>query len=700
MQSKEVNSVLNNKDFIELQKDNKYYRCFFTNINTPMLIINPDNTEILDANPSACSFYKYSYEEMIKLKITDINILSAEKIDEGIKRIKENKERNFYFKHRISTGEVKDVRVFSTTIELDGKQLLWSTIHNSFNLQLDEINEDNQNHIVGKNLLIESMEKELNMRLEAEHALRESEAKFRALFNNMKLGHGYYKVIVDENNKPIDYIIVDVNEGYENISGFKRSDFIGRRVSEIFDQVKETRLELIESIGEVAITGKSISSEIYFEKIKTWYTIHYYSPEPGYAASVFMDITTRKNNELKLEKTKLRLLESQKLARIGDWEYDGSTKQIYWSDEIYRIFGVKPQEFTPNLSNHYNFIHSDYIEEIHLNLQKVGIGELKRFECEYIGKDGKHGWISLRCKSEFNSNGELSFIKGTVQDITDMKIMEEELRDAKEIAEKAYASKSEFIANMSHELRTPINVIFGAIQLFELYMGIDSVVKKEKLESHLGSMKQNCLRLLRLVNNLIDTTKIDSGFYEPAFRNEDIIYLIEGIALSVAEYAKLKDINLTFESNASELIMACDIDIIERVMLNLISNAIKFTDDLIEIKVEKNHQLIVITVKDNGRGIEKDKQELIFQRYKQISNLYTRNAEGSGIGLSLTKTLIELHGGEISVESDYGFGSRFIVKLPIRIQEIEEIKASNFNYISDNQRVIEKMKVEFSDIYK
>lgn len=696
MQSREVNSSFN-KDFIELQKDNKYYRCFFTNINTPMLIINPDNNEILDANPSACSFYNYSYEEMIKLKITDITILSAEKTNDGIKRIKENKEKNFYFKHRISTGEIKVVRIFSTTIELDGKQLLWSTIHNSFDLQLGALDED---YIVSNNLLIESMEKELNRRLEAEQALRESEARFRALFNNMKLGHGYYKVIVDENNKPIDYIIVDVNEGYENISGFKRSDFIGRRVSEIFEQVKETRSELIESIGEVAITGKSISSEIYFEKIKTWYTIHYYSPEPGYAASVFMDITTRKNNELKLEKTKLRLLEAQKLARIGDWEYSGDNKEIYWSDEVYRIFGIDPQEFSPNLNNHYNFIHPDYIEEIHMNLARVATGKLEKFECKYIGKNNKSGWITLRCKCQYDSEGILRYIKGTIQDITDIKIMEEELRGAKEIAEKAYASKSEFIANMSHELRTPINVIFGAIQLFELYMGIDSVVKKEKLESHLGSMKQNCLRLLRLVNNLIDTTKIDSGFYEPAFRNEDIIYLIEGIALSVAEYAKIKDINLTFESNVSELIMACDIDIIERVMLNLISNAIKFTDDLIEIKVEKNHRCIVITVKDNGRGIEKDKQELIFQRYKQISNLYTRNAEGSGIGLSLTKTLIELHGGEISVESDYGFWSRFIVKLPIRIQEIEEIKASGFNYISDNQRVIEKMKVEFSDIYK
>ena len=109
---------------------------------------------------------------------------------------------------------------------------------------------------------------------------------------------------------------------------------------------------------------------------------------------------------------------------------------------------------------------------------------------------------------------------------------------------------------------------------------------------------------------------------------------------------------------------------------------------------------VVIVVKDNGKGIEKDNHQFIFERYKQASNLFTRESECSGIGLSLIKTLIEMHGGSISVESNYGNGCEFIVKLPIRVEIGGEMERNNINYISDNERFIEKMKIEFSDIYK
>jgi signal transduction histidine kinase len=128
------------------------------------------------------------------------------------------------------------------------------------------------------------------------------------------------------------------------------------------------------------------------------------------------------------------------------------------------------------------------------------------------------------------------------------------MKIAKEKAEKLSISKSEFIANMSHELRTPLNVNIAAIQLFQSYVKSDLNLDKEKISKHLKPMTQNCLRLLRLVNNLIDTTKVDAGFYEPYFKNYDIINLIEGIVMSVADYFKQKNIELIFDTEVEEFI--------------------------------------------------------------------------------------------------------------------------------------------------
>ena len=189
---------------------------------------------------------------------------------------------------------------------------------------------------------------------------------------------------------------------------------------------------------------------------------------------------------------------------------------------------------------------------------------------------------------------------------------------------------------------------------------------KEKSSKHLKAMKRNCMRLLRLVNNLIDTTKIDAGFYEPNFSNQDIVSLIKRIALSVSDYAKQKDINLLFYTDVEEMSIICDVDMIERIMLNIISNAIKFTGDSVDINIYNRVDTVVISVKDNGIGIEEENQNIIFERYKQVSKLFTRENEGSGIGLSLTKSLVEMHGGNISVKSEYGKGSEFIIELPVK----------------------------------
>ena len=261
--------------------------------------------------------------------------------------------------------------------------------------------------------------------------------------------------------------------------------------------------------------------------------------------------------------------------------------------------------------------------------------------------------------------------------------------------------KTEFFSNISHELKTPLNIIFSTTQLLPLYIKNDNGnFESTKINKHINIMKQNCYRLLRLVNNLIDITKIDSGFVELNLQNKNIVEIIENITLSTVEYAESKSRTIIFDTDVEEKIIAFDPEQMERIILNLISNAVKFTkpNDKIEVKIYDGLDNIIISVEDTGIGIPKEKQEIIFERFRQVDHLLHRRNEGSGIGLSLIKSLIEMHGGKISVKSEYGKGTEFIIELPIKtITEEEDIHIVNDFAEQTN---IEKIHIEFSDIYE
>lgn len=257
---------------------------------------------------------------------------------------------------------------------------------------------------------------------------------------------------------------------------------------------------------------------------------------------------------------------------------------------------------------------------------------------------------------------------------------------------------TEFFANVSHELRTPLNVIFSAIQLLELHNNskIQDVNSKSRAKYY-DMVKQNCFRLLRLINNLIDLSKINSGFMNIRLENHNIVNIIESITLSVADYVKGKNIELIFDTEVEEKIMACDADKIERIILNLLSNAIKFTKpgDKIMVSVFDRNEKILISVKDSGIGIPKEKLDIIFERFEQVESSLSQNKYGSGIGLSLVKSFVEMQEGKIDIKSEVGIGTEFLIELPVKLTE------KNYDYKDDinNEGRVERINIEFSDIY-
>ena len=259
--------------------------------------------------------------------------------------------------------------------------------------------------------------------------------------------------------------------------------------------------------------------------------------------------------------------------------------------------------------------------------------------------------------------------------------------------------QQEFFANISHELRTPLNLIFGSLQLIKS-VEKEVLEKRNSLNKYIDIIDQNSKRLLKLVDNLIDSTRMKCGYYEYKPKNYDIVSFVENISMSVADFAKQNNIDLIFDTDVEEKIMAFDLEKLERIMLNLLSNSIKYNkaQGQIEVLLNDCNDTFVIRVKDTGVGIPSDKLMYIFERFRQVENTFNKSTEGSGIGLSLVKDLIEIQGGTIEVKSELGVGSEFIIKLPVKIlSDDSNIDKVYFN--NDYHDLVKRMNIEFSDIY-
>ena len=403
----------------------------------------------------------------------------------------------------------------------------------------------------------------------------------------------------------------------------------------------------------------------------------------------------RLSQELKLENQKRKESEEE-LSLYLDVSVDlKATLNIHGciikaNDSWEKVLGWSKAEIK---AMHYSdLIHPDDISILEfLYDPNYIVEEIKYLTIRLLCKDNTYKWIELSLKYVKDKNVFMS----TGIDVTSRKEVEVEKKKLEE-AIHLESIRNEFFGNISHEFKTPLNIILGIVQLIDKNIELDNITK-ENLIRHVDIMKQNSYRLLRLVNNLIDISRIDIGYYNLQPSNYNIVKVIEDITLSIAEYVKHKKINLIFNTDVEEITLACDPDKIERVMLNLLSNAIKYTDDNGDIYVSLNkvNEDVVVSVKDSGVGIPNDKLELIFDRFGQANDILSRRCEGSGIGLSIVKSIVEMHGGKIEVFSEIGKGSEFVFNTPIKILEEENVILT-----CDNKDYhVEKCNIEFSDIY-
>lgn len=287
-------------------------------------------------------------------------------------------------------------------------------------------------------------------------------------------------------------------------------------------------------------------------------------------------------------------------------------------------------------------------------------------------------------KESLLSRGEL--IKLSKEELINMILDSSESRKIQE----------DFILNISHDLRAPLNIILSILQCYkEEYKDIS---KEKQCKDHIEIIKRNAYKILKLINNLIDTAKLERQHYNLKKENLDIINLIEWNIAAIDKYAKKKDISLVFDTNVEECIMAVDPEAIDRIIMNLISNAIKFSSKgkSIYINAWKSINQLSISIKDEGIGIPKEEQKAIFNRFVQSSKNKNDENCGSGIGLDLVRYLTKAHNGTIELKSEENNGSEFIIKLPIDILKQEEnVKDKCINTKSK----VKLFELEFSDIY-
>lgn len=659
-----------------------FYEKLFENSSGIQIIIDGENGKIINANKTACEFYGYSKEQIKNLKLSNISSINdLEQIKNTSQQTVESKNTEIYSRHKLSNGLIRDAKTIFSKVIIDGNIYFNLTIFDD--LESKNTNEKDNNK-----------EKSVDV---SEEPIRKVEERQRKMLEHLPvaiiLSYGIEQRMIYQNPLFIEFF----GHTFEEFNAVSDWWPIAYPDPEYREQVsKEWNARLSEAIKnqseiapmEVNITTKD--GEV--KQVCVHATVF-----GNMNLITFIDMTERKKAEeaLRLLNSYNRGLIEASLDSLMTVGPEGKIIDVNSATE--KATGYSREELIGNYVWDY-FTDSEKVHNGHEQVFKEGV--IEDHELELKHKEGDVTPVLCNGSVYKDECGQVKGVFIAARDITERKIKEEKLEKEKSAAEEANLLKSQFLANMSHELRTPVNVIFSAIQLFELHLQKKINIDSLNCNKHLQAMKQNCHRLLRLINNLIDITKIGAGFMEVHLKNVNVVNIVEDITLSVDQYAKGKDIYVQFDTEIEEKIMALDPDKLERILLNLLSNAIKFTKEngKVFVNIYDRDKSIIISVKDSGIGIPQEKISQIFDRFIQVENTMVRTNEGSGIGLSIVKSFVEMHGGTIDVVSELGVGSEFIIQLPAKL--LNEQSYKEFNTPNNKQNYAEVLHIEFSDIYK
>jgi PAS domain S-box-containing protein len=609
------------KDIFSTNED--MYRSFFKENNAVILLVNPENFDVIDANTAACKYYGWEFKEITGKKIYHINALSTEEIKAEIQRAADEKRNYFFFKHRLANGEIRDVEVYSGPMVLNSQNLLYFIVH------------------------------DITERKLAEEELRKKEIQLRTA---QKVGRvGSWEIDLSSGK-------VDVSEEARRIYGLEGEQLTIDRIQKV--PLPEYRPVLDKALSE--LVEKNLPYDMQFRIIKqndgnirVIHSVAEYYAERNVVIGMIHDITEYKHSE-------------EALAEEASWRrilMEQSRDGIVIIDQDGKVFEANPR-YAEMLGYSHEEVQTLHMWDWDIHYTRNQLMEMLQLadnkgilhETRQRRKDGTILDVEINANAAVFGEKKLCFC--VCRDITERKRAEEELLNTKLAAEAASKSKGEFLATMSHELRTPLNSIIGFSDV--LLDGMFGSLN-EKQTTYINYISKGGKHLLDLINDILDLSKVEAGKMELDYEQFYVSPVIDEIKTIISPLTIKKEICLEVKVEPQLGKICADKTKLKQILYNLTSNALKFTPEsgYVIIEAQRFGNFVQVSVKDTGIGISKNDMGKLFQPFKQLNPYLTREYEGTGLGLALVKKFIEMHGGKIRVESKVGEGSIFTFVIPL-----------------------------------
>lgn len=506
---------------------------------------------------------------------------------------------------------------------------------------------------------------------------------------SQRLSHSYrmLQYIIEHDHNAIavlnrDFKYVYVSKRFLKDYHIREKDILGKTHYEVFPGLPEAWKE----IHKRALAGEVLSSDddsfINWNGELTWVRWEcrpWYEVDGSIGGIILYTevVTDQKKIELDLIEAKERaeeseksmadilgkLNEAQKITKIGSWDWDVQTGKLWWSDELYNIFGVSPAEYIPTFENISDFVHPDDNEGFrNAALNTFQTGGLLDYQLKIITK-GRIKHIKSIARARLDNYGKTYRMTGTFMDITQQVEIMNELNSAKERAEESDRLKTSFLQNISHEVRTPLNSIVGFAELIS-----EPGQSLQKMNSYSKIISANSHKLIRIISDVVEISQIHSNQIRLVLSNFDVASLLYKVANSFMELTQLKDVDFVIKQEISEensMIMS-DKGKFEKIIFHLIDNAVKFTQSgSIGINLSLTDAMLHFTITDTGIGIPAEKQKIIFDPFRQIETGLSRSFGGTGLGLTIVKAYTDILKGNISLISEVNKGTSITLTIPV-----------------------------------